>query len=278
MKILIEKEDRIRPDSTCVYFQRAFEKIADTVTVYPEELPLIKPGMFDLHVRIDYGVDNPFPADLHPSAYYAIDTHIHANWRVEMAKKAQFDYIFMAQKQGLELPWHTQNKYWLPLACEPDTHTVQGKRFKKYDVCFIGNTQPGWQPRRIERLDKLFKAFPNFYFGNKFFKEASEIYAESRIVFNSSLSNDINMRFFEGMASGSCLATDTQDWKGLGFEPGKHFIEYNDDNMIDKVKWFLDHDGVREHVAQEGQKEVLENHTYLKRAQVIYNTCLGKGA
>jgi hypothetical protein len=35
----------------------------------------------------------------------------------------------------------------------------------------VGNTQPNWQSRRIERLDKLFKALPNFWIGNKFFEE-----------------------------------------------------------------------------------------------------------
>jgi len=267
MRVLIEVEDRIRADSTCVYYRKAFEKVADVVSVYPEELQYIKPGSFDLYVRIDYGVETPFPADLKPSAYYAIDTHIHPDWRLKMTKEADFDYIFCALPQALDLPWHTDKVYWLPHACDPDAHMPQGIRQKKHDICFIGNCQPNWQARRCERLDKLFRAFPNFYIGNKFFKEATEKYAESKLVFNSAQADDINMRVFEALCSGSCLLTDKMEWYGI-LEPGKHFLQYADEKeMIEKAKYFIEHNEQREEIARQGQKEVLEKHTYLHRVK-----------
>lgn len=269
MRVLLEIEDRVRPDSTCVYFKNAFEKLVDLVVVHPEELEYIKPGKFDLHIRIDYGINNPFPKELKPSVFYAIDTHIDLDWRLEMAKKSDFDYVFCAQKRSSLEKWHTDKVFFMPLACEPETHCPQGARFKKYDICFIGNCQPFWQARRVERLNKVFKEFPNFYTGNKFFKEATEKYAESKIVFNSAQGDDINMRVFEAMASGSLLVTDKQDWQGL-FEPGKHFVEYDGDvNMLDQIHYYLLHDDKRELIAKSGKQEVLEKHTYLLRAQEI---------
>lgn len=269
MKVVLELEDRIRPDSTCVYFKRALEKLVDLTVVYPEELKYIKPGTADLFLRVDYGVNNPFPAELKPSAYYVIDTHIDFEWRRDMAKVADFDYIFCAQKRGAEEKWHTDKVSWLPLACDPDTHKIPNRRPKKYDICFIGNTQPGGHARRVERLDLLFKHIPNFYYGNKFFREVTLKYAESKLVFNSAYSDDINMRVFEVLCSGNCLLTDKKDWNGL-FVPGEDFVEYeNDLDMIEKAIFYLENDEERELIAKTGQAKVLAGHTYLDRAKSI---------
>lgn len=278
MKILFELEDRIRHDSTCVYFRDAFAKLADVTVLYPEQIPMVRPGYFDLHVRVDYGINypdygkvDPWCKDLHPSVYYCIDTHIDTPWRLTMAKEKEFDHVFCAQMPALKSDWHTKNVHWLPLGCDPNVHV--GRRMeKKYDVCFIGNTQPSWQSRRIDRLDKLFKNVDNFWVGNKYFQEATKIYNQSRVVFNSAHSTDINMRVFEAMASGSCLLTDAQDWQGL-FESGKHFMEYTDENMLEKVEWILKNDVERERMAVAGQALVLEKHTYLDRAKSILREC-----
>lgn len=274
MKILLTYDDRIRKDSTAVYFYHAFSKLCDVVMVYPEELPNINPKSFDLFVKIDDGLfPTYFPPEFHPSVYYVIDTHIDAGQRQEVVAKSHFDYVFCAQKRGAEMSWESQNVFWLPLGCDPEFHSIPNKQPKKHDVCFIGNVHPFWQMRRVERLDKLFKAIPNFYFGNVFFKEATRKYAESKLVFNSAHSDDINMRVFEGMCSGSCLFTDKQDWQGL-FQPGVHFLEYsNDSEMLDIAEYYIKNNKEREKLAMQGQKEVLNNHTYLKRAKEILEKC-----
>jgi len=272
MKILFELEDRVRKDSTCVYFKKAFERIADVTTIYPENLYMVRPGLFDLHIRVDYGIDRPFAVDLKPSVYYAIDTHIDPDWRVAMAKEADFDYIFCAQKLGTKLDWHTDKVFWLPLACDPEVHCIPNKMQKIHDICFVGSVQPSWQYKRVQRLDKLFKQFPNFYFGNKYFREITKKYAESRIVFNSAHSTDINMRVFEAMCSGSFLLTDKQEWHDL-FVPGVHFDDYTDKDMIDKVIFYLYDEEKRERIAEAGKKLVLEKHTYEHRAKEILKIC-----
>jgi spore maturation protein CgeB len=270
MKILITYEDRVRPDSTGIYFREAFKKLGSVTHVYNDVLQYVKPGDFDVYIKIDDGLNtHKFPKELKPSVYYTIDTHIHAAWRAELAADAEFDYIFCAQKAGETLPWACKNVKFLPLGCDPNYHMIRGKRDKKYDVCFIGNVQPQWQKRRIERLDLLFKAFPNFYFGQKTFRDMAEKFAESKLVFNSQYSDDINMRVFEAMCSGSALITEKLDWQGM-FEDGKHLIEYDsDENMIEQVQYYLENASEREFIAETGQREVLEKHTYYHRCKFI---------
>lgn len=270
MRVLLTFDDRVRKDSTGVYFYYAFSKIADVVKVYNEELDYINPDKFDMCVKIDDGLEHHrFPAHFKNSVYYVIDTHIHPDWRLKLAEEAKFDYIFCSQKPGSELNWSCDKVSFLPLGCDPDYHYAPCGGNKLYDICFIGNVQPGWQRRRVERLDTLFKNIPNFYFGQKFFKDVTNTYAQSKLVFNSAHSNDINMRVFESMCSGSCLFTDKQNWQQL-FVDDYHLVSYcNEKEMIEKAKYYISNDAAREEIAERGQREVLEKHTYLHRVKEI---------
>lgn len=270
MKILITYEDRVRSDSTGIYFREAFKKLGNTTHVYNDVLQYVKPSDFDLYIKIDDGLQqHRFPKELHPSVYYAIDVHIHPAWRIELAIESQFDYIYSAQKKGVDLPWQSKNVKFLPLACDPNYHLAKGKRVKKYDVCFIGNVQPQWQKRRVDRLDRLFNEIPNFYFGQKTFREMAEKFAESKLVFNSQFSDDINMRVFEAMCSGSALFTEKLDWQGM-FEDDKDLIVYDsDEEMINKARYYIEHDAEREEIARQGQQKVFDKHTYYHRVKTI---------
>ena len=275
MKILLTYEDRTRKDSTGFYFHQAFKRLADVIHVHNEELSYINPKSFDLFVKIDDGLTlQSFRAkDFHPSVFYAIDTHIEAVDRIKMSEESAFDHIFCAQKKGAEMKWHTDNVHFLPLACDPNFHKVVGKRDKRWDLCFIGNVQPSWQKRRVDRLDLMFRKFPNFYFGNKFFLEMAEKFAESKLIFNSQYSDDINMRVFEALCSGSALFTEKLDWQEL-FIDDYHFISYaSDEEMVSKAEYYLREDNLREDIAKRGQIEVLTKHTYLERARSILEKC-----
>ncbi len=53
---------------------------------------------FDLYLNIDDGLEYRLPADLRPSAWWAIDTHINFDW---CRKKARtFDFVFAAQREA----------------------------------------------------------------------------------------------------------------------------------------------------------------------------------
>lgn len=233
-------------------------------------------GTYDLNIWTDWGEDaltsvlpyKPFDCP-RPMVYWASDTHIKTtthdsyDYRLSMAKKA--DYIFVAQKNSVERMRRDgiQNPIWLPHAVEPLAYPKIEMASKKYDVCFVGHVN---SKNREDALDRLFKEFPNFYYGQQLFENAAEKFCESKIVFNIAMTDDVNMRCFETLGTGSFLLTNRVPTIEDIFEDGKHLVLYdNEEDMIEKAKYYLAHDEEREKIAKAGCEHVLANHTILHR-------------
>lgn len=237
-------------------------------------------GNYDLGIHVDWGEDGlagilpykPFVTPK-PFAYWASDTHIVSgaidsyDYRLSVAKQAA--HVFVAQKQAVERMKKdgVENPIWLPHAVEPLAYPKIDLLTKKYDVCFVGHVN---SINRVEALDRLFAEFPNFFYGQRLFEEAARKFAESKIVFNISMTHDLNMRTFEAMATGSFLLTNWIPTIEEVFEDGKHLVLYRDlDEMIDKAHYYLEHDAEREKIAQAGYEEVIAKHTIQHRVNVI---------
>lgn len=226
-------------------------------------------GKYDAHLWVDWGEDGLaglIPYKMiecpRPSIYWASDTHLGFDYRLEMARKA--DYAFCAQKRAVEdFAAAGVKAEWLPHAFEPQAYPKLEFAAKKYDVCFIGHIN---SENRIDALDRLFKEFPNFFYGQRRFEEAAEKFCESRIVFNISMLDDVNMRTFEAMGTGSFLLTNWIPTIEELFEDGKHLVLYRSlDEMVDKARYYLTHDSERERIAAAGYEEVMAKHTIQHR-------------
>jgi spore maturation protein CgeB len=279
MRILISY-DNMLPHTTGNYFAEAFKQMPDILIdwSHPSKLGQVNKSYYDLFIKIDDGLFcNEWREDLHPSIYYIIDSHIEpeTNWRREMVKKGNFDYLFTAQKNGAEQLGI--NSEWIPLGCDPRVHTFQwplpeDKPHKIYDVCFIGNFHSGYREKRIDYAEALFREFPNFFHGNRFFNEMAMKFAESKIVFNQSLNNDVNMRIYEACCSGSFQLTSEIKNNGLEelYTPGEHLVVYDSmGDMLEKAKYYLDNDVERERIALAGFNHTIQNHTYNHRINVM---------
>src|SRR5262249_50802986 len=155
-------------------------------------------------------------------------------------KGRDFDCVFTAQRDGAEQLRKSgiDSASWLPLGCDPDIHNKHDVP-KRYDLCFVGNVFPG--PRE-ELLALLRRNFPGMFTGRCFFEEMAETYSASRLVFNRSIRNDINMRVFEALACGSLLVTNGLADNGLSelFQDGKHLATYaSADELLDKMRFYL---------------------------------------
>ena len=80
--------------------------------------------------------------------------------------------------------------------------------------------------------------FPNTFVGRKFFEEMAQTYSASRIVFNRSIRNDVNMRVFEAVACGSLLVTNDLAENGQAelFADGVHLVTYRDADELLRIR------------------------------------------
>ena len=267
-RVALIYDDKDRPETTGVYCRRALESLVEVVHFRADELAVIPRTGFDLYLNIDDGLEYQLPADLHPSAWWAIDTHLNFDWCRRKARA--FDFIFTAQRDGaqqLEAEGIAQAE-WLPLACDPDVH----RRFdvaKVHDVAFVGNLFPG---PRAELVHLLQRRFRSTFVGRAYFEEMARVYSAARLVFNRSLKNDVNMRVFEAVACGSLLLTNDLADNGQVelFRDGLHLATYRDaDELLDKAEYYLKHEALRERIATAGRAEAIAKHTYRHRMQTV---------
>jgi 2-polyprenyl-3-methyl-5-hydroxy-6-metoxy-1,4-benzoquinol methylase len=262
-RVALIYDDRQRPETTGGYCLRALRGLAEAHHFLPDELPRVPGGAYDLYLNIDDGLRYTLPAELRPTAWWAIDTHLDFAWCLEKAHG--FDFVFAAQHDGaFGLRDEGISTAWLPLACDPEIH-ARHELAKTWDVCFVGSLFPG---PRADLVDLLRRRFPTMFVGQRYFEEMARTYSASRIVFNRSIANDINMRVFEALSCGSLLMTNGLADNGQAelFRDGIHLATYKDaEELVDKVAFYLAREGLRERIAAAGRAEALAGHTYRHR-------------
>lgn len=284
--------------TTAMYLERALQKEHNVISiginpwypietkVYPKKIKKIIKKKYYLNVvtqfikpdlilvidpvrqRFDF---NSFDT---PTAYWAIDSHLKFNKHIKKVRVQDYNFLFVTQKDYV--PKYREkgykNVYWLPLACDPEIHK-QHNLSLKHDLCFVGSLGPD-SPRKkiILNLQKEF----NMFVGQKYLHDMAEIYSQSKMVFNKSLKEDLNMRVFEALSCGHLLLTDRID-NGLEdlFIDKEHLVIYdNYEDLVEKVHYYLEHPEEREAIAHKGQEEVWKKHTYFHRARYLVETIL----
>lgn len=297
LRIAIYYDHRFgRNDGPPLYYKHAIERMGLKINhLIPRGDTRKDTGEYDLHFWVDWGEDAlnypsfKIPDDGGKTIYVSSDTHLGRRYRFE--KAMEFDYVFFNQKRALEeFTLYRQSEikrpksFWLPHAFEPEAYPFF-ETLKKYDVCFIGHAQDPKNENfngfsRTTALDRLFKEFQNFYYGSRhpaypgknMFEDAAHHFCESKIVFNVSIKDDINMRVFETLGSGAFLLTNYLPTLGELFEDGKDLVTYKTlDEMVEKAQYYIEHNKERERIAASGHKKALKYHTYQQRIRTILN-------
>lgn len=273
-----ETAERVkRNDGAPLYFKNQADLLygKDNIVHLVPNGDIHKWGLYDYHVWVDWGEDalrpnlpyTPVPPP-HPNIYITSDTHLGYDYRLSHARN--FDWVFCNQLQACKdfirdgIP--KERCMWLPHAAEPLAYPKK-THINKYDVCFVGNVG-SWN--RVDFLDRMFKEYPNFFFGKRLFEEAAEIYSQSKIVLNISIKEDLNMRIMETLCSGSFLLTDHVPSLAILFKDGIHLVTYKTlDEAVDKAKYYMEHDEAREKIAAAGHAEVMAKHTYEHRLKKV---------
>jgi hypothetical protein len=229
----------------------------------------------DLLIYVEGGSTSLFPSDLNqldfPSVWWGIDTHNNYDQHLMISRVfsqsliAQKSFVSKLSQDGI------QNVTWMPLAA-PIFKVDDSTNVKKYDVAYVGSINWKIYPQRKVIYDIISNNFTNFYFGPAQPKEMMEIYANSRVVINHSLMNDVNMRIFEALGAGALLLTNQIHENGLDdlLVTGRDFDIYFDENdLLKKINLYLENETLRTKIAKSGHELVARNHTYDQRVNYI---------
>lgn len=242
-------------------------------------------GTFDLNLFVDHGEDAlPVPQGWippSPNAYWVSDAHLGYQYRLETAKK--FDTVFCCQKRALEefkrdgVP--EEKLFFLPHAFEPDVYKKY-EIINKWDWAFIGYLN---SIERVDLLDRFCREFPNWYLGWRdgnmpgynVFDDAAKKFSQSKIIVNHAISDDINMRIFEGMGTGALMLTKNIPTLHDLFVDNQHLVMYSSiDEAVEKARGLLENEEKRKLIADAGYAEVHAKHTYRHRVEQILKTCI----
>ena len=204
-------------------------------------------------------------------ACYLIDTHYHLNEALVTA--APFDRIFIAQLIDLpEFRLRYAHTYWLPLACDPEIHGRQ-ETPETFDIGFVGSMSR----RRQEMLDHLADHF-TVHYERAFWTDMAHTFSASKIVLNDARFDDLNMRFFEALCSGSLLLSNSTKDSGqyVLFEDGEEYVCHHYYDLLTIACYYLKHDELRKKIASTGRQRVLAAHTYLHRIEDMIDVIIGK--
>ena len=284
MRIAIYYESRLgRNDGNPLYVWNALKKRTGIEIDHLAPLDNVHlQGKYDAHIWCDWGEDGlshvlpykpifPVRDGKNPVVYWPTDTHINGKsyeYRLSLARKS--DIVFNAQKPAVEqMEKDGVKSLWLPCAVEPQAYPRYNLASKHYDVCFVGYING---EERVEALDRLFREFPNFFFGQRLFENAARIYADSKICFNIALNNDVNMRNWEVLGSGGFLLTKRLPALSELLQDGVHCVMWDTlDDAMEKAKYYLEHQEERDKIAKAGYERTIKEHTYEQRFKEIFS-------
>lgn len=269
-RVAIIYDNIVHPDTTGEYCKKALSLFCHVDHYLPTQISKLVPGSYDLFLFIDDDLDYPIPYHLRPNAWWVIDTHL--KYDKDLKRARYFDFTFAAQQDGAAKLKRdgVNNVKWLPLAADPEIHKKHDIT-KKYDISFVGRYSPGVRNNLLETIKSN---FDNVYIGQKFFDEMAKTFSASRIIFNRSIKNDINMRVFEAMSTGSLLVTNDLSDNGMSdlFKDGEELVQYSSEaDLLNKLKFYLKDKDKREKIAKNGRKCIIESHTYSDRMKVLLN-------
>ena len=193
--------------------QSRYHKLGDQVA---RDIQVVSP---ETEVRVhDIVFDDPWD-------FESVFASLHAFAR-------SYDYVFHAQRSMGEYMRQAgvRGPHWVPLGCSPQHHYPMPKS-QSCDIAFAGTTQYGVNWQRINRIQRLQQAFTTEAFNGMVGEDYCRAFSRGRIAFNSSISQDINMRVFEIMAMQIPLLTNRDaSANGLDelFEEGVHYAGYDD--------------------------------------------------
>ena len=108
-----------------------------------------------------------------------------------------------------------------------------------------------------------------------YMQEMPLVFRHSKINLNISLRSIVNgipLRAMDIMGAGGFLLTNYQNDFTLHFTEGQDYVYYDSTaDMLDKIKYYLNHENERRAIAESGHKRMVSEHTYKLRLAEIFD-------
>lgn len=196
--------------------------------------------------------------------FWSIDSHCILETHVNTCDKHGIDIVLNAV-YGHGESFKNQKSIYFPNAYPSDLIKPQDGVIKD-GIGFCGNwINRGEWVNHIERSGIPVKK-NIFVIGDDMVRTINSY----KIHFNRNIADDINFRTFETLGCRTFLLTNHTPGLETLFNIGENIITYSDKvDLIDKVKYYLEHDEERDEITRKGYEHVKNNHTYDNRAQQL---------
>jgi spore maturation protein CgeB len=213
------------------------------------------------------------------------------NWpELEVATRHYAQYFAFAEDVVDTITSHNQEARYLPHGANIRQHYPIEGSAKEIDLVFLG----AWSPWRDEVIAKAYEVTQDIaLYGHTWTKKSrlprdvlrrihkgdvilgaplNALHNKARVVLNAdrTVRLGLNMRYFEVLASRSCLLTDHAHNLHHHFADKEHLCVYEDlEDMQRKLRWLLDNEDERLRISANGYREVMEKHTCDHRVQTL---------
>lgn len=172
---------------------------------------------------------------------------------------------------------------WLPISVNTNVFKPYDLP-RRYDVTLLGAMNPKYYPLRVKITKILSKRSDIAFFSNEHGREwesyhkktlirknYARVIAQSKIlVFCGGIYNYAIAKFHEGMACNTLvMAPMPFDGEDLHFKPGYNFVTIDDENFMEKIRYYLEHEDERKEIAKRGYETVKKYHTTEIRAKQL---------
>ena len=190
------------------------------------------------------------------------------NWVATTSKVALMKYQSLGHKNVILTQWACNHFLYRPLSLP-----------KTYDVSFVGQLH-GERGRTLNQIRRAGIDVKAWGFGAAAGRltttEMIKVINQSRINLGMAAASrpgvsQIKARNFEVPGCGALLLTEYVEGLEEYYEIGKEVACYRGSNeLVESIRYYLDHEDERQRVAEAGYRRTLEDHTYEKRLDEIF--------
>jgi spore maturation protein CgeB len=214
-----------------------------------------------------------------------------------------YDFIFVYDTFYVEqiIKRGITNAEYLPLAADPKRYRkikISGEDSNEfdYDICFVGVPYPnrieileslkhynlgvfgdGWTKYFLQKGQKV----PSYYKGEAIGEKVIKIYLSSKIVLNihdPEAREGLNTRTFDILACGASEIVDYKKNLEMHFRIGEEIVAFKGTkDLLAVIDYYFKNDGLLERVSDKGRQRVLNEHTWVHRANSVINTIKERG-